>query len=148
MAASKVFANWRRWVHLQALFNEIPTFLDVILGASELEVVNVNGQNQLEFAMNKATLPIRKCLKASLQQLCLAMLFPVHSRHGVTVQGKPEAANWVSVPAPFLWLLITREKDPSLMAFELGLGVGLLGIGLLDGPTRKGADRIKQFRGG
>ena len=96
--------------------------------------------------MDKATLPIRKCLEACLQQLCLMLLLPVHSRHGVTVQGKSEAANRISVLAPFLGLLISWKEDPSLMTFELGLCVGLLSIGLLDGPSGKGSDRIEQLR--
>eukprot|EP00975_Prorocentrum_lima_P039245 8246726-Prorocentrum_lima.AAC.1 len=74
---------WSRWIvqnetlrRSVILAYELPGRSEVVLGPSNLEVINVYDKENLEGRMYETTTPIRNCFKSLFLQVAFAMSFP------------------------------------------------------------------------
>ena len=65
----------------------------------------------------------------------------------MTVQGKDQGANWITEFLPAWRVPVGGYPYPGLLTLEVGLDVGLFGVGLLGAVAGKKAVGIAEFAG-
>ena len=94
LVATKVVGKRNRLINLGSGFSDsIPRLFQILRNASHFEIVNVHAEHAFEFPMYEEAFPSRDGDESGLLEFDLAMSFPKHSSHGVSIQGQSERAH-------------------------------------------------------
>ena len=101
--------------------------------------------------MPEAAPPLFYRYKTHRLEMFLTVVLPITSSVGVSVQSPFESADWVDIRwlcfLPSVRPVVFRNADPSGCPSEVGLGVSLVGVGLLDIVTGQETISISSFGG-